>query len=113
MGGHYSLDDDLVYLCLQNCHIAPQSFNSLHGCSVRPLVPHMVLLFALVEDEVGAELVDGVVGEMHAHVLLVAAVWFFVRAGGQPAQSLVIDINLQGSDAPHQDVYPEIEFHAL
>lgn len=73
----------------------------------------MILLLALIEDEIGAELVDGVIGEMHPHVLLIAAIRFLIGAGGQSAQSLVIHIDLQGNDASHQDVYPEIEFHAL
>lgn len=73
----------------------------------------MILFLALIEDKIGAELVDGVIGEMHPHVLLIAAIRFFIGASGQPTQSLVIDINLQGNYASHQDVYPEVEFHAL
>lgn len=39
---------------------------------------HVVLFLTFIEDKVGAELVDGVVGEMHHHVLLVAAVRFLI-----------------------------------
>jgi hypothetical protein len=45
-------------------------------------VAEVVFIFVAVEDEVRAEFVDGVVGQMHAHVLLVRGVRFLVLAGG-------------------------------
>lgn len=54
----------------------------------------MVLFLTLIEDEIGAELVDGVIGEMHPHVLLIAAIRFLIGAGGQSTESLVIHIDL-------------------
>lgn len=48
----------------------------------------IVLELVVVEDEIGAEFVDGVVGEMHSGVVVIFGVGLFIAAGGQSAESL-------------------------
>ncbi len=51
-------------------------------------MPYIILEFVVVEDEIGAELVNGVVGEVHSGVVVIFGVGFFIAGGGQSAESL-------------------------
>lgn len=41
-------------------------------------MPYVILLLTLVENEIGTELVDSVVGQMHSHIFLVLARRLFI-----------------------------------
>lgn len=66
-----------------------------------------------VKDEVRAVLVDGVVGEMHAHLIEIirprSDIWF----SGEPGQSLFEDVQPKWVGASYQHVYPQIELQPI
>ena len=76
-------------------------------------MPHIVLKLTLVEDKIGAGFVDGVVSEMHLHILLVLIVGFLVLAGCKSAESLLIHIYFKRGNRSQKNVHPQIEFIVL
>ena len=76
-------------------------------------MPHVVLELTLVEYKIGAGLVDGVVSEMHLHILLVITVGFLVLAGCESAESLLIHIYFKRGNRSQKYVHPQIEFIVL
>lgn len=73
----------------------------------------MVFMFVFVEDEVGAGFVDGVVGEVHPHILLVGRVGFLIVAGGQSADPFFVEVDLQGRQAAYEHIQSQVELRSV
>jgi len=85
-------------------HKVQQSFET-------PLVPAAVVVFVCVFGELVAELVDGVVSQVHLQVLfalLVTGVHLLLRA--ETHESVVLHLNLQGVEAGYNDLDSDVKF---
>jgi hypothetical protein len=70
-------------------------------------------LTARVVDEFGIFFVDGVVGEMDILFAQIVAVGRHVRLSCKPGQSLLVDVEAQGTDSAQQDIDSEVELESL
>lgn len=53
------------------------------------------ILAACVEHELWVVLIDGVVGEMHAHLIHIIRGWLLVLLRGEPCKSFMIEVDSQ------------------
>ena len=67
----------------------------------------------LVEDKIGVEFVDGVVGEMHKFILEVVAARRDIGFRCEPRQTLLIHEYSQWVCACQKDIDPHIEFQTI
>ena len=113
MGRHYCLHNDLVDAGLKFCTIAAKAFKCFQGGGEGSLVADVIFVLVFVEYEVGAGFVDGVVGEVHPHVLLIGGIRFFIVGGRQPAHSFFVEVDLQRGQASQQHVESQVELESI
>ena len=74
---------------------------------------HGLLIITCIELEIFRKFIDGVVGEMHGQVTLVALGDWFVLCCTESREAVVVEKNPQRIDASKQDIDPQIEFQIL
>lgn len=76
-------------------------------------VTNVRLLLILILDKAVSFLVDGVVGQVHAQVVQIAAHGTQVLLCGKSGQALFVDEAAQGADARHQYIDTQVELESV
>ena len=58
-------------------------------------------------------LVDGIVGQVHAELIQVGAIWSLILLCGKPCQALLVNIASKGRDACNQNIKPQIKLESI
>lgn len=82
-------------MLLEKVNIEPLFAEQLEDRREAAFVADRHVLLALIEDEVGTIFVDGVVGEVHAHVFHVLPRRDHVRLRCEPGESFVVKVHPQ------------------
>ena len=102
-----------MYFLLQQRHVHSLLPHHLEHCLQGSLVPdaHVVLIF--VKDEFFILLVDGIVGQVHAHILHVFLIRRHIVLSGESSQSLTKDEDPQWVHACHKHIDAEVELESV
>ena len=107
------LDDEVVDLRLETFNIVPfvryVLVDLIQGPLVTPALAFLVLILLVV---VGI-LVDGVVRQVHEHIVQVFWVRRLVLRGGKASQAFIEDVYAQRTDAVEEDVDAEIKLQSI
>ena len=66
-----------------------------------------------VEDILGAVLINGVIGQMHVHIIDIVLIHLLVLLSRKPDQPLVVDVYPQRIASGYQRIDPHVELEAL
>ena len=66
-----------------------------------------------VEDILGAVLINGVIGQMHVHIIDIVLIHLLVLLSRKPDQPLVVDVDPQRVASGHKRIDPHVELEAL
>ena len=97
--GNHGFDNQIVDLFLNLNDIVASLFQSLVDLLQASLVTFASSLFCFILFVISRVFVNGVVGQMHKHVIQIRLVWTLIWRSSKPRQSIFKNINFQRINA--------------